>query len=97
MLFSIGNKGCKLFLKALRFLARYSNELFIEATDNNIKFKAVSNTQSLLAILTFENNFFVQYEIGQSNDSNKVKVSLRPLLACLKNIKMVRIGKFNFE
>lgn len=89
MKLAIGHKSIRVFAKTLRFMAKYSNELFLQGTPNQLLCKVVNHTQTAVIQATFEDLFFMKYELSEDKDDNMAKVPFRPLLNCVKNCKNV--------
>lgn len=89
MKLTVGNKSVKYFTKTLRFMAKYSNDLFVHAYPEFIIFKAVNSTQTVVAHVKFEETFFLNYQLSKNEEGNIAKVPFRPLLNAIKNYRAV--------
>lgn len=90
----LGNTNINIFAKTLRYLAKYDSELLIQAQPDIVIFKALSNTKTSIAIVTFEKSFFVRYEIDDNPDENVIRVAFNAILPVFKKYRMVSY-KFN--
>lgn len=57
MLAVIGNKGIKIFVKALKYLAKYSPEYIFEAKDNKLILKTCSSSQVSVSFIFIFSKF----------------------------------------
>lgn len=51
MLFILGKKAVKTFSRTIRFLAKYSNELYIFAKPDLLELKAVNDSSTVVRII----------------------------------------------
>lgn len=93
MKLTIGHKGMIVFAKTMRFMAKYSNDLIIEALPDQLVCKVVNSAQTALIQSNFEDVFFVKYEQGGCEEDNCIRVPFRPMLNCVKNCKNVSISE----
>lgn len=89
MRFSMDIRCLDVFTKNLRFMARNSNELYIDAKQNALRLRACNDIQTNVAIATYDEIFFLSYERSANEEENSLKVSFNSLLNCLKNTKDV--------
>lgn len=86
----LGSNALKVFSRNLKFLARIGNELYFEATQNALILRVVNTSKTSFCSITFDEIFFSTYETtGTVYEDNHCRVSARPLLQVLKNIKHV--------
>jgi hypothetical protein len=79
----------RVFAKTMRLMAKYSNELILQALPDELKFNVVNAPQTAVIQSIFAKKFFVNYEVGEREEDNEAKVHFRPLLHCMKNHKTV--------
>lgn len=91
MKFSMDNRCLECFTKNLRFMARNSNELFIEAKDNSLRLRVCNDVQTNVAVASYEEVFFLSYEKSANEEENFLRVSFNSLLSCLRNTKDVSL------
>lgn len=97
MRFSMDSRCLDIFTKNLRFMARNSNELFIEATDNLLRLRVCNDLQTNVAIASYDDIFFLSYEKSANNEENFMRVSFNVLLNCLRNTKDVSVSSFSYD
>lgn len=86
----LGVNGLKTFSRVLRFLARIGNELYFEATQEGLIMRVVNTSKTCFCSITLNAMFFTTYSLtGDEYDANNCRVSARPLLQVLKNIKQI--------
>ena len=83
------NRCLDIFTKNLRFMALNSNELFIEATDDLLRLRVCNEIQTNVAIVSYDEIFFLSYEKSANKEENFLRVPFNTLLSCLKNAKDV--------
>ncbi|CRL05912.1 CLUMA_CG018925, isoform A [Clunio marinus] len=87
---SLGINGLKTFTKVIKFLSRIGNELYFEAVEEALILRVINSSKTCFCSVTFHEEFFVSYEqTGTEFDENSCRISARPLLHILKNIKNV--------
>lgn len=86
----LGSNGLKVFARIVRFLSRIGNELYFEATAEGLVLKAVNNSKTCFCTIEMNEIFFSNYTItGDDVEDNHCRVSTRPVLQVLKNIKHI--------
>ncbi|CAG9807483.1 unnamed protein product [Chironomus riparius] len=93
----IGSKSIKFFIKILKYLAKYSSEYCFEAKDNQFLIKTCSSSQIALALVTFDELFFVKYEASANPDENVCRVSAKVLLNVLRTPKSIASCTMRFD
>lgn len=86
----LGPNGLKVFARVVRFLSRIGNDLYFEATAEGLVLKAVNNSKTCYCTIALNEIFFSNYHITDDDDGDShCRVSTRPVLQVLKNIKHV--------
>lgn len=86
----LGPSGLKVFARVVRFLSRIGNELYFEATAEGLVLKAVNNSKTCFCTIAMNEIFFSNYTVtGDDDEEHHCRVSTRPVLQVLKNIKNV--------
>lgn len=88
---TLGNHSLKIFARLLRFLAKFSNEIFLEGISDGIILRVIKNSHTACCTVKFNEYFFTNYQLSDDGDgeANKCRVSSRPLLQIIRNIKTV--------
>jgi hypothetical protein len=98
---TIGSTCLKRLAKIIRYIGKVcGNEVYIEATKENLILKAINSSETAYCIVKLNDLFFVNYELSgvqssteSENDtfdeSNNCKLSTRLLLNAFKNYKSV--------
>lgn len=82
----------KIFARALRFLARINNNIYLEGTTDGLILRVANESASAFCTITLLKNFFANYQMTGSDDQdNYCRISSRPLLHIFKNIKNVNV------
>ncbi|KAJ2240927.1 hypothetical protein GGH98_005794, partial [Coemansia sp. RSA 454] len=86
----VPSSSLKTFYKALQCLSRISNDISIEAREDQLELSSVNSARSAFASFTFRRGFFDAYKIGQLNYASqngpvlRCKVLAKPLVGVFK-------------
>jgi len=64
---NLHGKHSPAFTRALACMAKYSEELFINAVSNSVSFSATNTSLSAYCRFTYDRGFFTKYNVGEGS------------------------------
>lgn len=73
------------FARILRFLARISNEIYLESTTERLTLKVVNSSKTSYGFVELPNVFFTSFRSTGEFEENNCRISVRPMLSIFKS------------
>jgi len=83
---TIPGKNLSVFSKMIVCLSRIGEDLFVEAADGKLIFRALHQTRSAYFCFAYHKTFFERYELQEGHANFRCKILLKSCLAVFKNI-----------
>lgn len=93
----LSGTNARVLAKAIHSFARIGYELFLDATEDGLSIRTVSQAKSAFALIKFPPDFFEEYDVDTDGDDefeNKCKISVKATIGIFKSMEQVELCSF---